>query len=998
MHPRHLTGLPGNFCTGVRLASRFARNILPTIALLLCTASVLAGGNVVEYTYDTVGNITNIDRHATSGLAITTVSPASGVVGSSVTIYGSGFSATPANNAVQFNGTTAAVTASDSGSIATSVPSGATTGHVTVTVAGVTATSAQSFTVTVAGAPTLTSFTPVSGASGTSVSVVGTAFDPAAGATTVKLNGVTATASVGSATALTFTVPVAAASGRITATTAAGTGASMADFIVPPPGLAASDIAATLRIAAGDPNANIAMGIANKSALVLFDGAANGWDSLPINSLETSPTNAVVPYSVIKPDNTVLVSGTLGLNLNNSIHLPKLAASGTYSLLMSRGTATLNTNVRLVANPLLVVNGASAATALDYGYQSTRFIFDATASQRIGIGAFGVAFTPSYVTGPVVLHIYKADGTSFDSVNCLANSQATCDYEIIAPASGTYTLVTENALGFFSNASLQLSGNVTGTLALDVSQVVTLTRVGQDAQYTFTAAAGDSFGLDISAAAQVPQARPIAISFLKPDGSALASSCSGTPPANVYCELGTLATAGTYTVLLDPDYGTYGSFSLTLKQGALLTTTDPPTSFAPAATPESARLRFVATAGQTLAIGISGLAYTGTGSGASTLYVYAPNQSSDYATCNTTFAGSGCHLTWPNTVAGTYSVVLRPPTNVKVTGSATLSSDLTGTLIAGTPQTINAARVGQRARFTFAGTAGDSTSVKLYGVTTTPVSQTLDVTVYKPDGSSLANTTLSGGSTLINLASLPVTGTYSVVVVTNTGAVTWQGQLSLDPGTLVSIDASATTLANSVAGERMRYRFAGTAGQKVDVGVGGLAYAAGGSGITVMSVYRPDGFDIWDANCSVGAASCAAHFASLPSTGTYSVVFAPPSAVSVTAGNFLISTPLAGTLVVGDPAQTIATTRAGQSARYTFSGTAAQLLRLGWTSTTVTGSGWVDITVLKPDNTTLSTSYFYNAGTGTLDIASLPTTGTYTVVFAPNSGATMSAPVTLVTR
>jgi len=79
---------------------------------------------------------------------ITTFSPASGPIGTTVTITGTNFDVTPANNTVAFNGTTAVVTASTTTSITTTVPAGATTGKISVTVGGNTATSITDFTVT----------------------------------------------------------------------------------------------------------------------------------------------------------------------------------------------------------------------------------------------------------------------------------------------------------------------------------------------------------------------------------------------------------------------------------------------------------------------------------------------------------------------------------------------------------------------------------------------------------------------------------------------------------------------------------------------------------------------------------------------------------------------------------------------------------------------------------------------------------------------------------
>ena len=164
-------------------------------------------------------------------------------------------------------------------------------------------------------------------------------------------------------------------------------------------------------------------------------------------------------------------------------------------------------------------------------------------------------------------------------------------------------------------------------------------------------------------------------------------------------------------------------------------------------------------------------------------------------------------------------------------------------------------------------------------------------------------------------------------------------------------------------------------------------------------IYRPDGSSILTLSCyTSGTGSCDSSYLNLPVTGTYSVLITPPGTSAIAAGALAISTPLAGTFVVGDPAQTVALSRSGQTARYTFAGTAAPLLRLTWTGTTVSGGASVSVSVLKPDGTTLSSGSFLNGATGGLDIASLPTTGTYTIVFDPASAATMTAPVALLTR
>ena len=83
-------------------------------------------------------------------------------------------------------------------------------------------------------APTVDSFTPTTGASGTVVTLTGTAFT---GASSVTFNGTAAAFTVVSDTSITAPVPAAATTGPVSVTTPGGTGTSAASFTVttPPP-------------------------------------------------------------------------------------------------------------------------------------------------------------------------------------------------------------------------------------------------------------------------------------------------------------------------------------------------------------------------------------------------------------------------------------------------------------------------------------------------------------------------------------------------------------------------------------------------------------------------------------------------------------------------------------------------------------------------------------------------------------------------------------------
>jgi hypothetical protein len=163
---------------------------------------------------------------ASSAPTITGFTPASGAVGTNVTINGTNFTGA---TAVRFNETAASFSVMSATAIQATVPAGATTGPLGVTTPGGTATSATPFTVPTSSAPTITGFTPTSGLAGTNVTISGTNFT---GASAVRFNGAAATFTVMSATAIHATVPAAAATGPLTVTTPAGTGTSASPFTV----------------------------------------------------------------------------------------------------------------------------------------------------------------------------------------------------------------------------------------------------------------------------------------------------------------------------------------------------------------------------------------------------------------------------------------------------------------------------------------------------------------------------------------------------------------------------------------------------------------------------------------------------------------------------------------------------------------------------------------------------------------------------------------------
>jgi hypothetical protein len=165
---------------------------------------------------------------AQSGAApvISAIGPDHGAVGQAVTIDGANFETDRALDSVFFGSAQAAVLSATTAEVVCQVPAGAATGSVPVTVSTRSGTSnAVSFTVDPqgAGAPSIRSLSPASGAIGTAVAILGSNFDPTAAGDTVTFNGTRATLVAASATRIDTSVPAGATSGQVVVRTAAGT-------------------------------------------------------------------------------------------------------------------------------------------------------------------------------------------------------------------------------------------------------------------------------------------------------------------------------------------------------------------------------------------------------------------------------------------------------------------------------------------------------------------------------------------------------------------------------------------------------------------------------------------------------------------------------------------------------------------------------------------------------------------------------------------------------
>lgn len=114
------------------------------------TVTVQVGSNAATGPSFTVTPATS------SGPVVTSLAPNTGVVGTAVTINGTGFSTSPSANVVKFNGVIATVATASATALQVTVPVGASTGKVTVGVGGIEAEGPVFTVTTTAGKITVT--------------------------------------------------------------------------------------------------------------------------------------------------------------------------------------------------------------------------------------------------------------------------------------------------------------------------------------------------------------------------------------------------------------------------------------------------------------------------------------------------------------------------------------------------------------------------------------------------------------------------------------------------------------------------------------------------------------------------------------------------------------------------------------------------------------------------------------------------------------------------
>jgi hypothetical protein len=341
---------------------------------------------------------------------IASFTPSSGAIGTSVVITGMNLAGA---TAVAFNGTAAAsFSVSSANQVNATVAAGTSSGPIKITTPGGTATSAETFTVV--QAPTITGFSPASGAVGTSVIITGTNLT---GATSVAFNGKAASSfTVNSSTQVTAVVAGGTSTGPIQVTTAGGSASSAAPFtVLTPPTISG------FTPASGPVGASVVITGTNFAGATSVAFNARTAASFTVNS--GTQITATVASGTTSGKISVTTPGGTATSANAFTVVLPPTISGFLPTSGPVGTAVVISGTNLAGATGVAFNGKAASFVVNGAAQITATVASGTTSGKVTVTTPG-----GTANSAGAFTITTSSGTLDLTIDGLYVIQATQDY------------------------------------------------------------------------------------------------------------------------------------------------------------------------------------------------------------------------------------------------------------------------------------------------------------------------------------------------------------------------------------------------------------------------------------------------------------------------------------------------------------------------------------------------------------------------------------------
>ncbi|MFZ0747963.1 MAG: pre-peptidase C-terminal domain-containing protein, partial [Pyrinomonadaceae bacterium] len=569
----------------------------------------------------------------------------------------------------------------------------------------------------------------------------------------------------------------------------------------------------------------------------------------------------------------------------------------------------------------------------------------------------GTNFEPIKTNNKVKFNVTKAGVSSASPTSIVSNAPTGTSGRLSVTTPFGSTTSTGD---FFLTPSPYVAADVvvTSRMTFGENRTVAIPTANKVGMVIFDGAAGERVSLKISSVTLSNSN----VTIYKPDGTTLVSTPVTT--AGTFIEPQTLPLSGTYTILVDPTGTATGSMLINLYNvpaditGPIVAGgSSVPLSLG---TPgQNANITFTGTAGQKVSLSLTSLSITQV-----LVYVKNPDGSTLASRQMAGVYGNDMIDTLVLPANGTYSILVNPTTSY--TGGITLTlndtTDINGTIVAGTPVAQSITTPGKNAYFSFNGNAGQRVSLNLTGASyTTTYSQGMSypgahVSILNPDGSTLTSLTLTTANGLIDAVTLPAAGTFKILLDprhANTGSVTLTLYEVSDITGSIVIGGSSVPLSLGTPGQNANITFTGTAGQKVSLSLTSLS-------ITQLWVYvkNPDGSTLASRQMAGVYGNDMIGTLVLPANGTYSILLNPTGSYT---GNITLTlndnTDIEGTIAANGTPIVQSINTPGTNAYLSFTGTAGQRVALhitgiSYTQTYSQGSSTAggNISIIKPDS------------------------------------------------
>ncbi|GLQ90972.1 IPT/TIG domain-containing protein [Dyella flagellata] len=310
----------------------------------------------------------------------------------------------------------------------------------------------------------------------------------------------------------------------------------------------------------------------------------------------------------------------------------------------------------------------------------------------------------------------------------------------------------------------------------------------------------------------------------------------------------------------------------------------------------------------------------------------------------------------------------------------------------GTGVNLNIGASGQMGAVVFTAPQAGWVSLQASGITTS--ASTINYTVYAPGNSIVQQGTVSAASPSIHLPHLTEGASYLVLVESNGGST--QMTLGVEADATLAVATSLTiTTTTSGQSERLMVPSTMASGLSLEFALSNITASGGSSNEVDVYTYDATGTQANITRCyASNLASCRDFISGMTTAGTWSLLFVPANG-GVMSLNVTLHSPVTGPLLSASAPTATINLGTGQFEFVTFNGTAGEPLTLNMSNLHTTPAGQsAYVVVYSPATQAMTPNNFYTYfdanTTPTVNIPSLPASGTYTIGIDTPSGMPMS--------